>query len=76
MHHVASAASFHGKSSKWFAAPEFLWTPENRWEIEEHYGSASEAVPDVKSSIKVNNTAVDSNNIGVAALERILLGRR
>ena len=48
-----SVASFHGKLSIWFAGLEFLWIPENHWEIEEHYGSANEADPEVKSSVKV-----------------------
>ena len=64
-----STASFHGKSSRWFAGPEFLGTPEDRWEIEEHYESGNDAEPEVKSSVKVNTTEVDSNNIVVDALE-------
>ena len=66
-----SAPSLHGKSSRWFTGSEFLWTPEDRWEIEEHYESVNDADPEVKSSVKVNTTAVDSNNIVIGALERI-----
>ena len=40
-------------------------------EIEEPYESVSDADHEVKSSVKVNNTAVDSNNIVIDALERI-----
>ena len=69
--HGLSAASFHGKSSRSFTSPEILWTPENHWEIEEHYESVNDAHPEVKSSVKVNTTAIDSNSIVVVALERI-----
>ena len=41
------------------------------WEIEKHYESANDADPEVKSSVKVNTTAVDSNNFVLDALERI-----
>ena len=40
-------------------------------EIEEPYESVSDADHEVKSSVKVNNTADDSNNIAIDALERI-----
>ena len=66
-----SARSFHGKSSWWFTGPEFFWTPEDRWQIEELYESITDADPEVKSSVKVNTAAVDSNNILINALERI-----
>ena len=66
-----SAATVHGKSSRWFTGSEFLWTPEDPWEIEEHYESVSDADPEVKSTFKVNTTAVDSNSIVIDALERI-----
>ena len=69
--HGLSAASFQGKSSRSFTSPEILWTPEDHWEIEEHYESVNDAHPEVKSSVKVNTIAVDSNNIVVVALERI-----
>ena len=69
--HGLSAASFHSKLSRWFIGPEFLWTPEDCWEIEKHYESINEADPDVKNCVKVNTTVVDSNSIVVDALERI-----
>ena len=69
--HGLSAANFHCKSSRWFTGPKVLWTPEDRWEIEEHYESANDADTEVKTSVKVNITAVDSNNIVLDALERI-----
>ena len=66
-----SVTSFHGKLLRWFTGPEFLWTPENHWEIEEHYESVNDADPEVKSSVKVNTTAVYSSNIVIDAIERI-----
>ena len=71
-----SAASFHGKSSSCFTDPGFLWTPEDYWKIEEHYQKVNDADPEVKSSVKVNTTAVDSSNIVVDALERISLWKK
>ena len=47
-----------------------MWTPGDYWKIEEHYQSANDADHEVKSSVKVNTTAVDSNNIAVDPLER------
>ena len=38
--------------------PQFLWTPDDQWEIEEPYESVSDADPEVKSSVKVNTAAV------------------
>ena len=66
-----SAASFHDKLSRWFTSPEFLWTPEDHWEIEENYESVIDADPEAESSVKVNTTAVDSSNIVIDALERM-----
>ena len=66
-----SATSFHGKLSRWFTGPEFLWTPEDHWEIEEYDESVNDPDPEVKSSVKVNTTVVDSNNIVIDALERM-----
>ena len=66
-----SATSFHGKLSRWFTGPEFLWTPEDHQEIEKHYESVNDADPEGKSSVKVNTTAVDSNNMVIDALERM-----
>ena len=42
-----SATSFNGKSPRCFTGPEFLWTPEDGWEIKEHYESVNDADPKV-----------------------------
>ena len=65
-----SATSFPGKSSRWFTGPKFPWTPEDRWEIEEHYESVNDANTEVKSSVKVITIAGDSNNIVVTTIDR------
>ena len=64
-----SATSFPGKSSRWFTGPKFLWTPEDRWKIEEHYEGVNDANSEVKSSVKVITIAVDSNNIVVTTID-------
>ena len=59
-------------ASSWFTGPEFLWTPEDRWEIEEHYVSVNSADPEVKNSVKFNTMPVDSNKKdALDALERM-----
>ena len=58
-----SAASFHRKSSRWFTGPEFLW--------KSFQESVNDADHEIKSSVKVNTTAVDSNDIVIDELERI-----
>ena len=65
-----SATSFPGKSSRWFTGPKFPWTPEDRWEIEEHYESVNDANTEVKSSVKVITIAGDSNNIVATTIDR------
>ena len=53
-----------------------MWTPEDHLEIKQHYESLNDGDPEVKSCVKVNTTAVNSNKIIVYALERISLWKK